>query len=515
MESGGIKNIVLIALVVVFSFFIGSMSTDGLKNAVTPIVIVAGIFILLYLGKNIKYAMFYLPPVIGALNIGIEPSLISISICSFALVYWFIMRMMGYVRFTWARHLGLDLVVLFLFLYMCLSYYRNPVSLSFLGLEFDNIGGKDYIYCILGMLSYVAVSCIPFTAQQLYRIPRILVWQAIIIAVWNIFYSRLRGGQSTADGMSLTEEVSSSRFSLFSELGLQAFSLLYASYPIRKLLLSPAKLLLLLICTVAVAISGWRSMLITFAFMVLTISFFKRELIIVTTLGIFTYAGLLFLSQEQAFNDLPFGAQRALCAVPGIHVSKEIEADAQDSSDWRVAMWKWALDPRTHLIEDYVWGDGPGRSKSDISRRRTAIMRGSSREGNNWDYARYGTWHSGWITLMNFYGIVGLSLFVIYQLSLCVMALAACFKYRRTPYYPYFIVLLSSCIPGTIMFHLAAGVPTTLFSVLPSVALYKLLYVKAKELGLNDTFFRSKPYVPLMIQDINQENESKESYEPV
>lgn len=514
MENGGIKNIVLIALVVVFSFFIGSMSADGLKNAVTPIVFVAGLFVLLYLGKNIKFAMFYLPPILLALPLGsVGPGFFAAAVCPFALVYWFVMRMMGYVRFTWTRHLGLDLLVLLLFLYICACYYRHPVSIEVLGLELDTIGGKDYVYFVLGMLGYVAVSCIPFTAQQLYLIPRRLVWLGIFLSVWGIVSSRFSGNHASADDVSFGDEISNTRFTLFSGLGMKIFYLLFASFPIRKLFFSPGKLLLLLICTAAVVISGWRGTLICFALTVFALSFFKRELITVITLGVFTYGGLLFLSQEHAFNGLPYGMQRALCAVPGIHVSKEIEDNAEGSSEWRKDMWKWALDPRTHLIEDYVWGDGPGHSRSDMLRRNTAIMRGTVQGGDNRDFARLGVWHSGCITLLNSYGIVGLSLFVLYQISLCAVSVAACFKYRRTPYYPYFMVHLASIIPGQIMFHLSAGTTPALYSALPTMAFTKLLYVKAEELGLNDTFFRREPYVPLMIQDINQEDDSKKAYE--
>lgn len=504
MENGGVKNIVLIALVVVLSFFVGSLSVDGMKNTITPIVIIVGVFFMLYLGKNSKYLIYYLPPAVGLVKIGIPNALLTTSLCIGVFVYWILMSMMGYARLRWARHIGLDLQVLLMFLYMCVSYYRNPVSIDVLGIELDSLGGQDYLYCVLGTLSYIAVSYIPFTAEELYKLMRNLVWYSLFCSGLQIVIALLTGKHG-GDGDELMENAQTSRFTLFMDFGRRCSILIYALYPLGKLVMRPTLLAALLLSAAAVCISGWRSALITYVLSITCVAFFKRELTVYCLIGGSVYAGLLFLSSEHAFDGLPYGIQRSLCAVPGIHVSEEVEKTATSSSDWRVEMWEWAMDPRTHLIRDYVWGDGPGHSRADMERRSVAIMRGTLTVGDNKDFARLGVWHSGWVTLISFYGYVGFGIMGFFHLFYSVMLLLMCLKYRRTSYYAYFVVYAGSRLPSFAMFYLSTGSAMMLFATLPTVAFIKQLYVKADELGLKTDFFKTDPYVPLMIQDINQE----------
>lgn len=509
MENGGTKNIVLIALVVVLSFIIGSYTVDGMKDAVIPIIVMAGMFVMLYLGKNCKYLIFYLPPIAKLTRMGLPfEVLVPIGV----MVYWAVMRFMGYVRFRWTRHLGMDIPVLLIFLYMCLCFYRHPVAINALGIDLDTVGGVDYVYCVFGMLAYVAVSSIPFTGAELYKIIRnyVILNLGVQFALTGI--SVVTGADmSDGEGGDMVNAAQNTRFSVFAGIGTSLFALVYAFIPLRKMLVSPVKILVLMLCVAAVVFSGWRGTLIAFAFTVLILAWFKKELSFVVSLGALAYAGLLFLSSERALNSLPFGIQRSLCAIPGVHVSKAVEADAEGSSDWRVEMWKWALDPRTSLIKDYVWGDGPGLSKAFIGRRQTAIMRGARLNGDNRDFAAMGVWHSGWITLLHRYGIVGLLLIGLGQLVYCLFSVLTCLRYRPTPHFPYVMVMISPIIPGFILYHLGTGMPLEFFDSLFMLAVYKIIYVRAAELGLPSPLFNHASYVPLMIQDI-QGNEDKSTY---
>lgn len=507
MENGGVKNIVLIALVVVFSFFIGSLATEGFKTALMPLVMIIGAFAMLYLGKNSKYLIIFLPRVASLFNISVGINL-SCVIASCVFFYWIFMRFMGYVRLKWTSLPVMDILVLLIFLHVIDTFYRHPVAMAALGLETDLMGGADYIACLFGILAYVAISCIPFTALELCKTFRLLVFVNIGIYALKV----LRGASSGDSGeTSLADAAQNSRFSLFSELGRYLFLLTYAFYPLRKIITSPSKVIILLLCLTGILLSGWRSTLIAFVLAFLMVAFYKRELSFMLVIGGFTYAGLLLLSSEKAFDDLPYGVQRSLCAVPGIHVSKTIENNAEGSSEWRKEMWQWALDPRTRYIKDYVWGDGPGISISRTKRYSTAVMRGAVFSGDNHYFAATGVWHSGWITMMHRFGIVGLVLTVMLQLTWIVYSVLAVFRYRSTVFYPYLVVYFSSVFSVCVMYHLSAGVPSNIFSTFFNMAFCKLFYVKARELGNDAAFFRREPYTPLMIQDINaQEKKHQE-----
>lgn len=508
MENGGIKNIVLIALVVVFSFFLGSLAVDGWKDALLPSVLIIGVFIMLYLGKNSKNLVFYLPRIVTVLGFTVGGNDVGTLIIDAVFAYWILMRLMGYIRFQWVGHLLMDGVVVVLFLYMCVSFYRNPVAMQVLGLDLDEVGGADYVSCLLGVVAYIAISCIPFTAKELGKVVRNLAFLHIGLSFVQIAL-RMKGfGGGSMDG--LGDAAQNSRFNLFSRLGTGVFALVYALYPLRKIVASPWKMVVLGLCVLSVFMSGWRGTIITFVIGFYVLAFFKRELTFFLCLGGFCYAGLLFLSSEHAFNGLPFGIQRSLCAIPGVHVSKRVERDAEGSSDWRKEMWGWALDPRTGYIKDYVWGDGPGMSQAKTARFMTAVMRGKANGGDNVYFAAAGIWHSGWITTMHRFGIVGLVLAAMYQLVWCAFSLLSCLRYRSSEFFPYIAVLCRSSIPTVVLYHLGAGLPTHLFTVLPTMALYKQLYVRARELGRDDSFFRSEPYTPLMIQDINAQEKKQQ-----
>lgn len=510
MENGGIKNIVLIALVVVFSFFIGSMTVDGITNALTPIVMIAGAFMMLYLGKNSKYLIFYLPPVLGVLRVSFAQLDMTSAICVVVFAYWLLMRLMGYVRLKWTGLFLADSLVLLLALYMCLSFYRNPVAVQALGLESDIMGGADYAACLIGLVAYVGVSLIPFSYLELCTTIRCTYYLQLAVSILQVFLSLSGkfGGDSSAVS-ELGEAASNSRFTLFSGVGVSLFSLIYAMYPLRKLITSPGKMVLLLLCLIAVFFSGWRGAIIAFVLMFYFLAFFKRELTVFLCVGLFCYAGLLFLSSEHALENLPFGVQRSLCAIPGIHVSKKVEEDASGSSDWRKEMWGWALDPRTRYIKDYVWGDGPGLSKSQANRFQIAVMRGTENAGNNQQFARTGVWHSGWITLMHRYGIVGLVIAGMYHLSFAGLVVLVCFRYRSTKFFVYVLLYCSGALPGLIMYYLGTGVPTQLFAIMPALAIYKQLYKRVRENGLGDSFFARESYTPLMIQEIREKEEPR------
>lgn len=512
MENGNVKNIVLIAVVVIFSFFVGSLSVDGLKTALMPIAVIGGAFFMLYLGKNSKFLIFYFPLFANYLPFNMGPLGWTCPVAAGVFIYWIFLRFLGHVRMEWVGHPACDTIIGIFFVYMCICFYRNPVAIKALGLDLDMMGGLDYVGWLLGTIAYVGISLIPFDWEELCKIVKRTIYILLALSCYGILLKLTGKGGGTAGGESgLGEEAQNSRFTLFSGLGSALFSLIYMVNPLRKLLTSPGKIIVMLLCLLAVFLSGWRGTIIGFACIVFFLAFLKRELSFILFIGGLIYGGLLFLSSEHALENLPFGIQRSLCAIPGVHVSKRVEADATGSSDWRKEMWVWALDPRTHYIKDYVWGDGPGISESKNKRFRTAVLRRKASGGDNRHFAATGVWHSGWISFMHRYGIIGLVLSAIYFTIYFLIAFLLCLKYRSTQYFPYMVIYCSGALPGVILYYLSAGSPIQVFTGFPIFAIFKQLYIRAREIGRDDSFFRSEPYTPLMIQDIQAKEEEVKS----
>lgn len=96
---------------------------------------------------------------------------------------------------------------------------------------------------------------------------------------------------------------------------------------------------------------------------------YKRWLISIG-LPVISILLLFILSAGGYLHHLPYGIQRSLYVIPYIDIDPQIIAYAEDSNDWRVRMWKMALDERNHFIQDKVFGDGFSR---DIYQLKASI----------------------------------------------------------------------------------------------------------------------------------------------
>ena len=502
MGNGGIKSIIVAALLVVLSFIIGVQASDGAVNAMAIIAVIVGLFIMLYLGKNAWWMIFLAPPLISAVPIGaLHRFPIPLMAGAGVLLYWLVMRAIGQVHFTWRSLWSFDAMMLIISIYTCISFYRNPAIMAFLEVDYDTIGGQEYFFWLLAVFYFIAVSSIPIRYEQMIKVYKYAFFLTLGVSVWGILRG---GGSAAASDTDLMENAQTTRFTMFTGLGVILFHYLYLRYPLRNILISPFKIITMLLCVGSVLISGWRGSLISFSLTTAFVSILKKEFTYLILMGAAVYGSLLFLSSQKALNGLPFGVQRTLAAIPGVHVSRAVERDAHGSSEWRIVMWRWALDPRTKMIKDYVWGDGFGQSREELSRRTTAIMRRTLMVGDQVDFASRGVWHSGWITTMHRLGIIGLVIIVITQflsVYLTIRMVSGYWKQKDGIFVIYvFISIPSSCI----MYHLGTGGPGMFYATLAHYAQLKLVYCLARDKGLIPPLFFAKRYVPMAIQAIEE-----------
>ncbi len=506
MQNNVVRTVLTALFLVVLCFVVGVQAAENAKLCVGIVVGIVGAVFLLWMGPRSWMLIYLLPPVMAFFplpgHLGQLP--VAYVVCSGILCYWLLMWLMGYVKFKWRSLLAMDLIILLIFVYMVISFVRNPVSIGALGLEAEMIGGKEYVWCIVATLYYIAVSCVPATYEQLSKVLRWTVYLMVFICVLNLSLVVLgiRGGMSVSD---LTEKAQNSRFSLLAPLGTFCIYIIYGLTPLSRILVSPVRLIGLLLSFCCIVISGWREMLMTSCFVIAAIAFIKRELWALTVLGILGYGGILFLSSEGIVKEAPFGMQRTLSMLPGVEIKQEIRSGAEHSSEWRKEMWSWALDPRMGYIHDYVWGDGFGQSVDYLERLNVATMRGTLQGDDRDGYARTGMWHSGYITSIHRLGYVGCAIIMITFLYGVVMMFRTAMAYRGTNMFLPALFLIVPYAGQPAYFFISAGTIPKFFDTYVFLATIKIFYCVGREKGIILPWGAQQRYVPQVIREHGEE----------
>lgn len=502
MPNAIVRNVLASLILVVLCFVIGAQAAENSKMSVGIIVAIVGVVFMLWLGPRCWVLVYLLPPVVSLLPIpgrfGEMPLSFLVGIP--VLGYWILMSVMGYTRFHWRWLWVLDIPVLVLFIYFVVSFMRHPVSMAFFGWDAEYVGGREYAWCICAYIYYIAISIIPCKYEQVLKVLRWGIILSVVASVMVVFL-QLAGIRDGVDVTELREAAATTRFTMFTRLGVYGIIYIYGLFSLQSILVSPGKLLGCLISFGAILISGWRESFMANSFVVMALGIVKRELWCLACLGGLVYACLFYLGAEGVLRELPYGMQRTLSAVPGIEVSAEIKSGAEASSDWRIVMWKWALDPRTGYIQDYVWGDGFGRSVAKLRRETTAIMRGTSRYAQQEFFAEQGVWHSGVISSIHRVGYVGLGLVTVIYLVGTYLMFRVCMSVKGTPLYFPALFYLIPYAGAPSLFYISEGTFMKFFATYIQLVLAKLIFCLAREQKILIPVMERKRYVPQMIRE--------------
>lgn len=502
MGNALVRNVIASIVLVILCIVIGVEAAESAKSSVVIIGALVGLSFLIWIGPRVWTLLYLLPPIIEYLPLPGKfaelpiPFLVGLVV----LGYWIVMWGMGYVRIQWRGLLTLDFLVVILAIYMVISYYRHPVSMAIFGYDAEFVGGKEYIWCILAIVYYLAISCIPCSLKQLQVVLKWGVRLTVATCILNIVLSLLglRAGVSVSQ---LADAAANTRFGMFVKLGLFGIFYMYGMYPMRRVITSPSLLFGCFLSFCGILISGWREMLMANCFIITALAIVKRELWCLILMGLAVYGALLYLSSEGIVEKFPYGMQRCLSVAPGIVIKKEIRSGTEHSSEWRKEMWRWALDKRTGYIQDYTWGDGFGQSVDYLRRETTAAMRGTLEYGDQDFFARTGTWHSGFITSIHRLGYIGLTIItLIYSYSIVLM-FRTCFAWKRTAmFFPAIFFLLPYAAQPS-LFYISEGTIIKFFTTFSAIGLIKLMYCVAREQGLIRSFLLPQKYVPQMIRE--------------
>ena len=499
MNATAIRNVIVAIVLVLFCILIGSYAAEDKDVSTIMVAGIIGIIIMVVMGRKTWALLYLLPPLVGFLPLGILEKLpAGFLVAGLVLGYWTLMWIMGYVRFKWRALPALDFIVLAVFLYYALTYYWHPVSINALGIEAEYVGGKEYVWCLLAVTYYVTLSCIPCSYGELYGV----LHKAMFLVVGTTVFVAVSGMFNMVSAGELQENMENSRFALFSQLGIVAFLIAFSKKTFHEILTSPKYIIILMLCCVAVAISGWREKLVMFGAMFIAVCHIKRELVYLAFFVLAAYGSLLYLSEEKVVEEhFPFGMQRTLSILPGVQISDEVRRDAEHSAEWRKVMWRWALDPRTGYIQDYVWGDGFGQAVSDLNRSSVSLMRGAVQSGAQERFASSGTWHNGPILAIHRTGIVGLALITITFLYGAFLIVRVCRAYRGSPMFVLAVLFLCQFYGDIAHFYVSAGQIYRFFDDFVYLALAKVLYCIGREEGIIVPVFSKGRYNPMLIAE--------------
>ncbi len=507
MGSGVIKTIILGIILVVLSFVLGSQAADGTKTPLLILGCFCVLFVFNYMGQRCWWLLFILPPVLRLIPHPLMARIpLSYGVAGLVLVYWVIMWAMGYVRMTWHGVRWLDFIVLVLFLYMAASFYRNPASVSILGLDVDAVGGEAYVWALGAAVYYLTLSIIPLTFKDMVKGQKIAYFLCLAACVFALFRALVSGNTIATMG----DDMAEGRYGLFAGVSTFVSNSLFCAYPLCRILFSPWRLGVLLLAYVGVVLSGYRSIfldvIIPHAFMCLV----WRQMICLLLVGSMGYGVILYASEEKLLVHLPFGIQRSLAVIPGVEIEERIALDTRYSSGWRVRLWRDALDPRTGYIKDYVWGDGFVQSKSQLDYDSTHAWRATMKKFQGYEnFAERGVWHNACIVCIHRLGIVGTVLVSLCLWSSFVMLVRMFFVLPNLKGGFFLMVPPMAHIAYVVLFYVMPSSNVLIFGSFATISTIKVLYSVMTKEGLLPPMFARQVYVPMAIRDHESEIQNR------
>ncbi len=501
------KTIIAILMLALLAFLAGSLAADGAKQALVPVGLIIGLFVLLYLGKNcwwLVYAASVLTPLLGisvcrGLPIGYSLSVV-------LLLYWCAMYVLKRVKITWHSLWLLDIMTGVLLLYFLITWIRHPVYIDILVDELlvdgdVKVGGRPYVWAVLSMALYVFISIVPIKVEVFFKVLKVISIVAVVLAFLKIgkvlFTSGMGGGIDGTD-------VLSDRISDFAYYSRLIYMFLISKYSIWGCCISPWKFFLIGFSVLGMAVSGGRTVIMDAAVSLIMLQCVRRKLFVFILFAVFAYGALVYATSERLMEGLPYGVKRVLSPLPGIEFEDNYAVeDAKYSIEWRVEMWRWALTPSMGYINDYIWGDGFGLGAAMLRERDVRRSRGYDVLTQK-DFAVMGGWHSGPITAIQTIGCVGLGILLIWSIIVMYYSIRLAFSIRGLKNHEYVYFYSIPIIAMLFQFYVSAGTFDLIFSYFINILIVKIAYVLVRERGLIQPLFARKLYVPLMHREADE-----------
>lgn len=495
--NGNLFKIVLISVLAILLAIIGGLlSADGdpvsIALAIAPFAL-AGLYLM---KEKVWYLWILLPPLfIPFATFNTYAPLIAYTI---TLPFYLWNVMLRRSSLTWNSIPLLDAVIFLLFVHVGYIFLTHPFGLGLNILE-DYYGGKGYITFLQGLLAYLALSSLKTTSNEL---GKVLQWSIALIIFFTLVQTAQNMLSPEAAGADLATAAGpapdgNTRQTTFRAISILVLQVLILKYSVWQMIKRPWWGLLATMACVGILVSGFRSVIAALLLLFLCISILYKRWFISIAAPILGVAILMLLSSSGTLRELPFSVQRTLSTIPVLDVSPQARGDAEGSTEWRMEMWKWALDPRESFIEDKVFGDGFSRNINVIKANVYEEAYGLSYNTQS-SFAWNGLWHSGPISTIQTIGYVGLAIYVIMSAIGMTYAWIVCRIYRYHQYSLGILFIAAIYFTRPLGFFFLFGDSISIPMEIISLGIIKVLFSCAKREGLYVSLHVRKEYVPLM-----------------
>jgi hypothetical protein len=358
-----------------------------------------------------------------------------------------------------------ELEVWILLLAACIVqvYLRNPVGLSLFGA--DNVGARPYFMAAMAFLTGAVLGNVVVRSNEI----KWVMWLSMIGSFLGLGLTALRmrgvglpGGIDVSANATLGDAQASGRISTLGSIG-NTLARIVSSYvsPLRGLL-HPLWAPLILISVAAAAGSGFRNNVAYVGLLYLIAIAYRGGFVSLVIATLSGAVGLAALALLNLASPLPPNVQRALSPFPGTWEERHVKA-AQESTEWRVDMWKEALFT-DYWIQNKILGDGLGFTARELQilldmqeGGRGIDSMGSGMSQQQESMMLTGGYHSGPVQTIRTVGYVGLLVLLLAMIRMAVHAHRQILRCRGTDWYPHALFLGIPIIHLPIFFTLIVG----------------------------------------------------------
>lgn len=500
MQSGIIKGVILMLVLVVFALLAGSAAAGDSKMAMVYPAMLVGAVAVLYLGKSCWILVFLLPPLFNAFVGNITAGLpLAAPLSLFVLGYWILLSVTGRTRFTWNGMWMMDLSFLLIGVMMVASYIRFPVTIAALDPTAENVGGSPHVWWISTVAMYIAMSVIPYQCESLLKVIR---WY-VLITLFCVIYANCRGLFSA--GMAL---FGGARVSEYLDVGFITFAFMISRYRYSQFFSFPGGLWKSCVACASlylILVSGYRSEFIRSGLIGVYVAVLRRDILIPLLVILGCLGGIYGANALGVLSYAPYSVQRTVSILPGLDSDSAAAVGAKGSTNWRLKMWEQAMDPSSGRIYDYVWGDGFVIQTSFLNASQYYQYRNyGNQDAQREHFMETGNWHNGAITAIHRVGYVGLALMMLFYLVRIYVSTRvgrASLGLKESWCIIYLVCHALSC---PVLFVAAAGSFEGFFQDVHMAIIAKLLYAQFKKQGLIKPLFERRSYVPMMHRTIEE-----------
>lgn len=483
LNARSIQGIFILSLGLFVAIWLGlSIATNQSETLIQ----VSGVVLLItaiFLGRRIWLLLIFFSALNVVLIRGIGTTDIGQAIfIGFSLILFLMRKLKMQVQFG-----ELEFWALLIIASIVQAYMRNPVGLNIFG--GGSVGGRPYIVMILSISSAAVLSTLLVEAKEL---------------KWAMFLTLLGGFLGIPGSILRYGDVTEGQVGYSRIPALNVTATLLARWltsrisPLRACL-HPLWGLVLLISIALAAGSGYRNSVASVGFIYVLGIAYRGGL--VASLGAAVGGGffLILLALINLNFPLPGNIQRALSPLPGTWEQRYRNA-AEDSTEWRVEMWKEALTSE-RWIRNKVWGDGIGITAATYEGNQMVDARSGGKTASGLLVQQetmmiLGSYHSGPVHTIRSAGYVGLAILLLAMIRVAVHAHRQIMRCRGTEWYGLALFFGIPLISQPFYFTLIFGeFQTGVAGVMIGIAMIRLL-----EKNLPLPAWKKVVYQPFLLQ---------------